>query len=328
MKVIRYYLKDRRFQVLFFGLVNAVFYLIFALYRLPLEPILYASFLCLLILLPMMIFDFYHYNQQHRQRQLMKESIAVSDLHLLQAKTQLERDYLELLSCLRKEYKKTSDYYQNRDKDMLDYFTLWVHQMKLPISALKLLLETEEIPDKKLMKSELFKINQYVDMVLAYLRMDGVENDYVFAHVALDDLIRSAIRKFSTEFIRKKIKIDFQPTHQIVLTDEKWLTFVLEQLLSNALKYTHEGVIAIYAKDEKLIIEDTGIGIDASDLPRVFEKSYTGINGRIDQKASGLGLYLCKQILTQLACEIDITSKIHQGTKVILSLNHEQLKVE
>ena len=165
-------------------------------------------------------------------------------------------------------------------------------------------------------------------MVLAYLRMRSIDTDYVFEVYELDDLIRQAIRKFSTEFIRKKLQIQFDETHIKVLTDEKWLVFVLEQLLSNAIKYTDQGYVHIYGNDNTLYIEDTGIGIDASDLPRVFDKGFTGYNGRSDKKASGLGLYLCKNIIDKLSHRLELESQVDKGTKVILHLERKDLRVE
>ena len=150
-------------------------------------------------------------------------------------------------------------------------------------------------------------------MVLAYLRMKSTDTDYVFKTCELDELVRQAIRKFSFEFIRKKIRIDFDVTREKVLTDEKWLVFVLEQLLSNAMKYTKQGSIHIYGQDSTLYIEDSGIGIDPSDLPRVFEKGFTGLNGRNDKQASGLGLYLCKSIMNKLSHDMEIQSQINKG---------------
>lgn len=167
----------------------------------------------------------------------------------------------------------------------------------------------------------MLKINQYSDIVLAYLRMRSLESDYVFKTYDLDNLIRQAIRKFSTEFIRKKIKINFEETHMHILTDEKWLVFVLEQLLSNAIKYTNQGSVHIYGHHSTLYIE-------ASDLPRVFEKGFTGFNGRKDKNASGLGLYLCQSILEKLSHKIEIQSQVDKGTKVILHLEHYDLRVE
>ena len=218
--------------------------------------------------------------------------------------------------------------YENEKNELEDYFTLWVHQMKLPIAGMKLLLQTEEEPDVKLLKSELFRIQQYTDMVLAYVRMNSISTDYVLKESELDDMIRQVLRKFSGEFIRKKLQLDFQETKKRVLTDEKWLSFVIEQLLSNALKYTNEGSITIKLDENKtLIIKDTGIGIAPEDLPRVFEKSYTGYNGRADKKASGIGLYLCKRICDGLGHKISISSS-ESGTEVRICLARENVKTE
>lgn len=239
-----------------------------------------------------------------------------------------DKEYLDVVEEIKRLYYENDGITNQQFKDLEDYFTLWVHQIKLPISAIKLLLETEKVPDKKLLKSELLRINQYTDMVLAYLRMRSIDTDYVFEIYELDDLIRQAIRKFSTEFIRKKLQIQFDETHIKVLTDEKWLVFVLEQLLSNAIKYTNQGYVHIYGNDNTLYIEDTGIGIDASDLPRVFDKGFTGYNGRSDKKASGLGLYLCKNIIDKLSHRLELESQVDKGTKVILHLERKDLRVE
>ena len=157
------------------------------------------------------------------------------------------------------------------------------------------------------MKMELFKIEQYVEMVLSYLRMEEMSSDLAFEEYQLDDIVRQAVRKYSQMFILKRIRLDFQPLQRAVLTDEKWLVFVVEQILSNALKYTKEGSISIYLTTyrEKLMlaIRDTGIGISREDLPRVFEKGFTGYNGRADKKSTGIGLYLCKRLWISCAME-------------------------
>ena len=161
-----------------------------------------------------------------------------------------------------------------RDRsDMIDYYTMWVHQIKTPISAMKLLIQTSESEISSDLSSELFKIEQYVEMVLSYIRLGSNENDFVIKEYDLDNIVRQAIRKYAPLFIRKKINLDFQPTTYKVLTDEKWLVFVIEQLLSNAIKYTNKGKISIYPlEDKKLVIEDTGIGISQEDIPRIFDK--------------------------------------------------------
>ena len=166
-------------------------------------------------------------------------------------------------------------------------------------------------------------------MVLSYIRLGSNENDFVIKEYDLDNIVRQAIRKYAPLFIRKKINLDFQPTNYKVLTDEKWLVFVIEQLLSNAIKYTNKGKISIYPlEDKKLVIEDTGIGISKEDIPRIFDKGFTGYNGRTDKKATGLGLYLCKNILDKLSHKISIESEVGVKTKVILDLSMINVNIE
>jgi len=188
---------------------------------------------------------------------------------------------------------------------------------------MRLLLQSTENAQNDELSMELFKIEQSVEMVLQYLRLDSESTDYILKEYDLDDIVRQAVRKYARLFIRQKISLDFRETNRRVLTDEKWLVFVIEQILSNALKYTTEGKISIYAAGTTFVIADTGMGIQGEDLPRVFEKGFTGYNGRIDKKSTGIGLYLCKRILTRLGHTIAIQSRVGVGTRVILGLDGE-----
>ena len=169
------------------------------------------------------------------------------------------------------------------------------------------------------MKMELFKIEQYVEMALNYLRVEDISSDLSFKQYAVDDMVRQVIRKYAKIFISKKIKMNFKPTGRYIVTDDKWFVFVLEQLISNALKYTKKGQISIYMKEKSLVIEDTGIGIPAEDLPRIFEKGFTGYNGRENKKSTGIGPYLCKNIMDKLQWNITVDSEVGSGTKIYLT---------
>ena len=178
---------------------------------------------------------------------------------------------------------------------------------------------------------ELFKTEQYVEMVLSYLRMEDMSSDLSLNWYETDQIVRQAVRKYSQLFILQRILLDYRKCEGRVLTDEKWMLFVLEQLLSNALKYTNKGSISIYMdplKEGVLIIEDTGIGIQAEDLPRIFEKGFTGYNGRKDKKSTGIGLYLCKSICTKLNHGLTVESEVGKGTKVKLDLYRKPQIVE
>ena len=169
------------------------------------------------------------------------------------------------------------------------------------------------------MKMELFKIEQYVEMALNYLRVEDISSDLSFKQYAVDDMVRQVIRKYAKIFISKKIKMNFKPTGRYIVTDDKWFVFVLEQFISNALKYTKKGQISIYMKEKSLVIEDTGIGIPAEDLPRIFEKGFTGYNGRENKKSTGIGLYLCKNIMDKLQWNITVDLEVGSGTKIYLT---------
>jgi len=207
---------------------------------------------------------------------------------------------------------------------MVDYYTTWAHQIKTPIAAMRLILQSEKSETNSELLEQLFRTEQYVEMVLQYLRLENLNNDLLFKRYPIDDLVKQAVRKYSKSFIRQKIKLNYENLNRDVLTDEKWLVFVIEQILSNALKYTREGSISIYMDEVlpyTLVIEDTGIGIEQEDLPRVFEKGFTGYNRRSDKKSTGIGLYLCKQILNRLSHTIKIESVTGKGSKVKIGLD-------
>ena len=166
-------------------------------------------------------------------------------------------------------------------------------------------------------------------MALTYLRLGSDSSDYVIRSCALDDIIRPAVRRFAGEFIQRKIQLNYQMLNYTVITDEKWLGFVVEQVLSNALKYTPQGSVSIYMEPEGVLcIRDTGIGIAPEDLPRVFEKGYTGYNGRSHRKASGLGLYLCREILTRLGHSVSAESQVDHGTTIRIDLRQHKTMQE
>lgn len=204
---------------------------------------------------------------------------------------------------------------------MTDYYSVWVHQIKTPIASMKLMLQNEDTVLARKLSTDLFRIEQYVGMVLAFLRLDSESSDYVFQEYELDHIIRQSVKKFSIEFIEKKIRLCFEPTGEKLITDEKWFSFCLEQILSNALKYTKEGSVRIYMEaPHTLCIEDTGIGIAPEDIPRIFEKGYTGYNGRRDKQASGLGLYLCRRTCNGLGIGLSAKSCLGQGTVIRMEM--------
>ena len=299
---------------------------IFFLYGLPVESVGYAAVLCGALGLVLFAVDYVQFLHRHRELARLLAQVKETVLPLPPPRGLLEEDYQTLLQALASDRNALAMENRNRLQDMTDYYTLWAHQIKTPIAAMRLLLQEEPRPE---LEGELLKIEQYVEMVLGYLRLGSSSTDYVLRNCDLDKLLRQSIRKYARLFILKKIALDFQETGRQVLTDEKWLAFVFEQLLSNALKYTPSGGrIRVYGDGDTLVIADTGIGIQPEDLPRVFENGFTGFNGREDKKSTGIGLYLCRQVLDRLNHDISISSRPGQGTLVRLDLSRRKREVE
>lgn len=303
--------------------------LIFWLYGLPGEAIAYLLCLCCIGTSFWAVLSFVRFWRKHKILQKMEEAIFVTAEDLPETTTLIEDDYQHLIQRLVRENRQRQAAADSMLEDLTSYYTLWVHQIKTPIAAMDLLLQAG--PDRATeMEIELQKIAQYVDMVLQYLRLDSTAKDLVLQRCQLDAVLRQTVRKYAKFFILKKIQLVFQETKWEVLSDEKWLCFLLEQLLSNALKYTPEGgKISIFLDGEtNLVIADTGIGIAPEDLPRVFEKGFTGNNGRMDKKATGIGLYLCRRVTNLLGHTISIVSEPGVGTQVRLGLGRPQFDIE
>lgn len=325
--MLKTYFHCRKRLVILVLAINIINVLILFLYNCPLDGIIYALILEGLFGLGFFGYDLYKYYERVLYLRRIKSQLTLAPFPKLNQVDLYEKEYQAMLFESYEKYRHQNELFLNKQQEMVDYYSMWVHQIKTPIAALNLLLQNQEVPDFAC-QNELFKIEQYVEMVLSYLRLESESTDYYFERLSLDQMIREAIHKYSRLFIQKKLSLDFQETNLYVLTDEKWFVFVLSQLLSNAIKYTEQGCIHIYGKDGSLYIEDEGIGITSEDLPRVFERGYTGYNGRVDKKASGIGLYLTKQVLQRLNIDISITSTPKVGTCVKLDLRQRQLEVE
>lgn len=321
---IKSYMRRHRLGILLFLLFGGICTAVLFLYHLPMEAIGYALVLCLVIGGIAVLVDASAYRKKVQKLLEQQEAVKNGTEELPNAADSLEEAYQELIYLAQEERRERTAKLMREKRDITDYFTLWAHQIKTPIAAMRLLFqqETENIEQfyeqRKECEGELFKIEQYVEMVLQYLRLNSSVNDFVLQEYSLDSIIRQAIHKYAPMFIRKKLALHYETITTKVVTDEKWMVFVVEQILSNAIKYTVEGSISIYMEGGNLVIADTGIGILPEDLPRVFEKGYTGYNGRNDKKASGIGLYLCKQILEKLGHKVYVTSEPGKGTKMKL----------
>ena len=301
------------------------------------QDVVYAAVLDAMIIIITVLAGFLGYSSKVKALSNALERPVEEQAQLPEAADDVEMLYHRLLenqSIARSESESSAAI---RQSQMRDYYSMWVHQIKTPISAMKLLLEAEREELGQLIcddeqsqcllsdnmdsfEDELVRIEEYVSMALQYQRVSSTENDFVLEKVSVDGVIRDTIKKYAKIMIRRHIGMNYSGTVQEVYTDGKWLAFILEQLLSNAIKYTPQGVVTIETAEEKdrffITIKDTGIGIKAEDLPRVFEKGYTGYNGHADKKATGIGLYLCRQMADKLGHTIRMESEIGKGTKV------------
>ena len=301
------------------------------------QDVVYAAVLDAILLLIIVLVGFFRYSSKVKALSNALERPVEEQAQLPEATDDVEMLYHRLLenqSIARSESESSAAI---RQSQMRDYYSMWVHQIKTPISAMKLLLEAEREELGQLIcddeqsqyllsdnmdsfEDELFRIEEYVSMALQYQRVSSTENDFVLEKVSVDGVIRDTIKKYAKIMIRRHIGINYSGTGQEVYTDGKWLAFILEQILSNAIKYTPQGFVTIETAEEKdrffITVKDTGIGIKAEDLPRVFEKGYTGYNGHADKKATGIGLYLCRQMADKLGHTIRMESELGKGTKV------------
>ena len=303
-----------------------VFVAVFSLYQLPLSVVLYAALFCAVIAFLFGMADYLRFRCKHKALTEQNAGITFSVDELPEAVNQIERDYAALLGAVAEDRRLLATRFEWEKAEIVDYYTLWAHQIKTPISAMHLILQGEDSAQSRELSAQLFMTEQYVEMVLAYLRMGSDSSDYVLKEYDLAGIVKQAVRKYAPMFIRKKISLELQPIKAEVLTDEKWLCFAIEQILSNAVKYTNQGAVSVYTENETtLVIRDTGIGIAPEDVPRVFEKGFTGYNGRADKRASGIGLYLTKQVLSKLGHGITIQSELEVGTTVRIELSVERL---
>lgn len=321
------YLRQHRTGLLAAALCAGIFAVCFALYDLPLGAVLYPALLCLLTGGVLLTVGYLRALRRHRA---MLESCKAALLaQLPEPRTVAEADERALVEALREQLLTQQSASDEKLRNMTEYYTVWAHQIKTPIAAMHLTLQNEDTPSARRLSAELFRVEQYVEMVMTYLRLEPGSSDYVFRACALDGVIREAVKKFSHEFIDRRLRLDLEPTGLTVVTDEKWLGFVLEQVLSNALKYTRQGGIRIgLSAPRVLCIADTGIGIAPEDLPRIFERGYTGRTGRIDRRASGIGLYLCRRVCERLGVGISAQSEPGRGTRVFLDLEQYELHAE
>lgn len=326
-KFFREYLKDKRTAIFIFCAYFLCSIFLYFLYDVRYEPILYTAFLILLLTIPFVFLDF---RRSYSKYQCLKKALNMSFPfmpELPEADSLLEQNYQHLLRQVLQSWQDERIEQKRADTERDDYYTLWTHQIKSPIYSMDLMLQTGDMTPGK-WKMELIRTSQYVDIALKYLQLEGQYPDLCLEHIALLPMVQDVIKKYSSMFIAKKLKVELLNLNGTILTDKKWFSFIIEQLISNAVKYTEHGSISVYQPSSlQVCISDTGIGISAEDLPRLFEKGYTGFNGRIHQKSTGCGLYMCKKVSCLLGCTLSISSQLDKGTTVTINLPERDFPV-
>ena len=215
--------------------------------------------------------------------------------------------------------------YKYMTEDYKEYIELWIHEIKIPIATSKMVIENNKNAITKSIDEELDKVENYIEQALFYARSNTVEKDYYIRKVVLKEIVNESIKKNKSSLIQEKISIDIHDLEIEVNTDNKWIVFILNQIIQNSIKYRKKenSVIEIYANQGKenviLYIKDNGIGIKQGEITRVFEKGFTGTNGRLsNKKSTGIGLYLCKKLCNKLGIGIELNSVQNEGTEVKL----------
>ena len=307
-------------------LLMSIYQVVGLLSHLDLSALTYSAYLFSFIGICCSILDIRKYMKTYQALLDTNQNKMMTLEHLPKVNDLIEAAYQEIIIGIYEEMQSVKAQMKRQTAEANDYYTLWAHQIKTPIAAMHLLLQSEAYHASSLaLEQELFKVEQYAEMALQYLRLESISSDLVLCSYGLYDIVAQALKKYAVRFIGKKLSLEFGLFEDTVITDEKWLQFVIEQILSNSIKYTPEGKISIRMENpQTLVISDTGIGIHTEDLPRIFDRGFTGYNGRMDKKSTGIGLYLCKKVTQKLSHDIKVTSKIGEGTHVYIIFKKEE----
>lgn len=306
MLKLKSFLKENKIYFIFFFIISLTYLLVFLSFNLEKFPIIYGFLINSFIFLVYFIYKYAN-----------KEKITFKEVS--KNPSQREMIILDEYENLNKKYKDLLLAYNEIEGDLKDFYGLWIHEIKTPIAENKLILDDPN-PDLDLIRKNNKRIEDYLNILLGFVRYNSKTNDYVFKEVRIEPIVKEIIREKSYDFISKKISLDTRNLDFKVVSDEKWIGFIIGQLLNNALKYTPAGgMIKVYCENSSLIIEDNGVGIKQIDLPRIFEMGYTGENGRKFGSSTGLGLYLVKSIGKDLNLDIKIESEEGEFTKIIIN---------
>jgi len=328
------YLQDKRFFLGFYILimlfVSSVMLVSIGERQTIHHNVVYANAGCLFFLLVYLTAGYFYRRMFYRElEEWTEENSQQAAASLTEPQNHQQAIYLELIRKLCASHTRELQKFVTEQRDHQDFILSWIHEVKLPIAASRLLMDNspgksvESIVDK--LEDELTKIDNYVEQALYYSRIDSFSKDYFITEVQLGQRIKESLKKYAKLFINKNIGLQMNDVQQFIQSDSKWLSFIIDQITANALKYTPDGGSIVFSCEEdgnekRLLISDTGIGISVEDVHRVFDKGFTGTNGRIFAKSTGMGLYLARQMARKLGHELSIRSEEGRGTEVTIHI--------
>ncbi|WP_133013898.1 sensor histidine kinase [Clostridium cuniculi] len=321
------FIKER----MLFLMVNLIMFLLIGiLMRIVEVPINIILILFLIWFGPVVIYMFLEFIKYNRYLKNLTDTIDGLDKKYLlpevinEPRFQEERIINEVLKECNKSMHENVKHYKNEQIEYREYIETWVHEIKTPIASAKLILENDDSNLSSRINYEMKRVEGFIEQVLYYARSSDVSKDYIIKKFSLRDVVMKAVKNNSRDFINRNIKLNIKEVEGTIFSDEKWVEFIINQIIINAVKFSipNKGEVSIFSKINEnniiLTIEDNGVGISEKDIDRVFEKGFTGENGRKFGKSTGIGLYLCKKLCDKLGIGISLSSKEGLGTKVYI----------
>lgn len=319
------FLKDRGLFLSINLIMALPIVLIMVAFKFKIELIAIIIFIWFVPLMSYILLEFNHKKKFYNELEDILVNIDKKYLlsEIMKKPTNHEEEKIKgILTETNRSMREQINYYKNIQKEYQEYIETWVHEIKTPIASTMLIIENNEELVPYSMKNEIKKIENYIDQVLYYSRSNDVSKDYIIKKMDLEYVVRNVVKKNASDFINKKIAIDMNNLSGFVYSDSKWIEFIINQIISNSIKYctTENPKVSIYStKNENntiLTIKDNGVGISPKDLNRVFEKGFTGENGRLYGKSTGIGLYLCKKLCDKLGIGLTLNSIHNKGTEI------------
>ncbi len=323
------FLKDKVHLIILFFFFYLIFLLLFFALKIPTYFVISFSLLWALFLIIMFLTEFLRKKKFYDE---LKKNISKLDKAYLVLETLQKPEFYEgillwdALYDINKSMNEKMNELENQTKNFKDYIEMWIHEVKKPISSLTLIAHNNQEKLDQNITSQIKRIESSVEQVLYYARCENASVDYLIKEVDIGKIIHEVALKNKDDLLINNITFQVENLHCFVLTDSKWLSFILEQLLQNSIKYRRENMESIIKisvveeeKNTQIIVEDNGLGILPEDIPRVFDKTFTGHNGRKCKTSTGMGLFIVKNLCEKLGHKIEITSKVNEGTRVIIT---------